>query len=135
MYIEDLVVYAKSFIGDKDYYSEFLRPSTLDLGAVIYCFFENIERLSDNDILKIMSWVDLSLINLDDQLEKPLKLIIDYNITKVRKLLTQLKDFGKSNHPIYKRFKHGGMPVVSDAIQKIPKSGDLAILKRSQLFL
>jgi hypothetical protein len=127
MYIEDVVVYSKSFIANKNYYSEFLAPSSKDLGEVIKCFFKCVDDLSDNDILKMMSWIDMTSAITNHELTESIKIIKEYNITKVRNILSELKDFGESNHPLYKRYKHGGMPVVPDAIQNIPKQGILSV--------
>ena len=61
------------------------------------------------------------------QLKEPVKKIQEYHISKVRKLLKECGDFGISNHPLSKRFKHGGMPVISPSIQVAPRTGPLAI--------
>ena len=129
MYIEDLVVLAESFLKGKQFYSELLGPSSGDLGEAIKFFFKNVDKLTDDDILKIMSWIDMLSIISNNNLNESIKKIQSYNITKVRNLLKELKDFGESNHPIYKRFKHGGMPVISPSVQLAPHTGPLSLFE------
>ncbi len=126
MYVEDLVVLAKSFIAKKDFYSAFLAPSANDLGKVIKGFFEGIENLTNEEILKIMNWIDMTSFIFPNGLKRLVTRIQNDNIIKIRNILNELKEFGESNHPIYKRFKHGGMPVISPSVQGVPKIGPLA---------
>ena len=63
----------------------------------------------------------------DTKLAETVKKIQTYNVTKIRSLLAELKDFGNSNHIVYKRFKHGGMPIISPSLQLAPQTGQLAI--------
>jgi len=132
MYIEDVVVLAESFIASKNFYNEFLRPSadflgeSDDLGEVIKGFFGRVERLSDHDVLKIMSWIDMPSFIPDNGLKQLVTKIQSDNILKIRNILIEWKDFGNSNHPIYKRFKHGGIPIVPYSRQLEPRTGPLA---------
>jgi hypothetical protein len=127
MYIEDLVVLAASLLEEKNFYDEFLSPSSGDLGGAIKCFFKNIERLSDEEILKIRSWIDIPSVMPNSQLATTAKNIQIFYIKKFRSDLKELKDFGQSNHSVYKRFKHGGMPITNATITKAPAGSPLSI--------
>ena len=127
MYSEDLVVLGESFRRGKEFYSEFLEPSARDLGEAIKDFFKSIEDLTNDDILKMMCWIDMESIISDTKLAKSIRKIQSYNITNMSNLLRELKDFGNSHHIVYKRFKHGGMPIISPAQQLAPQTGTLAL--------
>jgi hypothetical protein len=127
MYIEDLVVLAASLLEEKNFYEEFLSPSSGDLGGAIKCFFKNIERLSDEEILKIRSSIDMPSVMPSSQLAMTAKKVQDIHIKKFRSDLKELRDFGESNHLIYKRFKHGGMPITNATVTKAPAGSPLSI--------
>lgn len=130
MYSEDLVVLGESFRRGREFYSEFLAPCTSgDLGDAIKVFFKKIQDLANEDILKMMNWIDMKSIISDTALAESAKKIQLYNINRVRNLLRELKDFGNSNHIVYKRFKHGGMPIISPAIQLAPQTGPLSLFE------
>lgn len=97
MYSEDLVVLVKALRRGKEFYSEFLAPGADDLGDAIRLFFKGISEISNNDILKMMSLIDMSSIITDLNLAGSVKKIQSY-INRVRSLLKELKDFGESNH-------------------------------------
>jgi len=127
MYIEDVVVLAASLLEEKNFYDEFLRPSSGDLGGAIRCFFKNIERFSDEEISKIMSWIDIPSVMPNSQLKAMAIKIQRFHIRNFRSDLKELKDFGESNHPVYKRFKHGGMPITNVTINRGPADSPLSI--------
>jgi len=126
MYIEDVVVLAESFINKKNFYDEFLSPSSGDLGGAIKCFFRDIDKLSNDEILKIMSWTNIFSGVSNIQFQQTVDKILNFNITNIRKFLEELRDFGESNHPVYKRFKHGGMPITPTTIKARALNGPLA---------
>ena len=127
MYSEDLVVLGESFRRDKEFYSEFLAPAAGDLGKTVQTYFEKVKDLTKEDILKMMCWIDMESVISDTELAETVKKIQTYNVTKIRNLIAELKDFGNSNHIVYKRFKHGGMPLIFPALQLAPQTGALAI--------
>ncbi|HET7148118.1 MAG TPA: hypothetical protein VFI73_06405 [Candidatus Nitrosopolaris sp.] len=47
----------------------------------------------------------------------------------VRLMLHDIERFSKASHPIYKRFKHAGISIFSNAVQKTPPSGPLSIFE------
>ena len=61
------------------------------------------------------------------QLAMTAKKVQDAYIIKFRSDLKELKDFGESNHSVYKRFKHGGMPIANARVTKAPTGSPLSI--------
>ena len=39
------------------------------------------------------------------------KKVIQKNIAEVRRMFVQIEKFGKTHHPVFRRFKHAGAPL------------------------
>jgi len=72
-----------------------------------------------------MSYAAPNEINLDDKSAKILNKHLNSNVKEVKRMLREIGDFGKTNHPLFKRFKHAGMPIICGALQRTPGSGFL----------
>lgn len=114
MYVEDLSVMAESFKQGKNFYN-FLDKKTptdeVDLGKIIENFLDNIGNLTNEDIHKIMSYADPTKIEVNEECKLLLTKHIQVNTDETRRVLKEINDFGKSNHPVFRRFKHAGLPI------------------------
>ncbi len=114
MYIEDLAVIAESFKQGKNFYN-FLDKKTPtdeeDLGKIIENFLDNIGNLANEDIHKIMSYADPTTIEINGECKILLTKHIQVNTDETRRVLKEINDFGKSNHTVFRRFKHAGLPI------------------------
>jgi len=120
MLIEDFVVIANSFLIGKNFYQNSLSPGSPDLGPFIRGFLEN--DYSDDEILSIMNWIDTKKVTTDNKIGMILDKFLENNISYTRKFMKELRMFRNSNHPLYRRFKHGGSPINSDSGYK-PSDG------------
>lgn len=113
MYIEDLAILSESLLLQCNFYDLL---DCMDIGKMTGRFFEKINRISDEQIYKIMSYATPNQIKLDD------KSIIIYdkhlhsNVKEVKRILREIGDFGSNNHTLYKRFKHAGIPIFNGNI-------------------
>jgi hypothetical protein len=87
--------------------------SSEDLGNQIRSFFERISYISDNEIYKIMSYLDPENLELNDHSAKVIIKHINSNSKQIRRMLKQVGEFGTTHHRLFKRFKHAGMPIFS----------------------
>lgn len=111
MLVEDAVIFMESRRQNTSFYS-ILTNSDMDVGLIIKEFFENIDKLSTNELWQIMSYVDINSIYWETSEDTSLiEKYLDINISEMRRLLSELKEFSTTNHPLFKRFKHGGFPV------------------------
>lgn len=114
MYIEDLAVISESFLNDKRYYE--ILEETTDLGIRIGEFYKGIDDLSDEKLSKLLSYVPVNEIDMEDkQAKKIIQNIMLSNIKEFKNTLKEIAMFSHTHHPLFKRFKHGGMPIISDA--------------------
>lgn len=116
MYIEDLAIFAESFRQGKNFY-DFLdkrTPEDKELGKVIEEFFNNLESYEEKDFYRIMSYIDPIEIKIDGDCMKLLHKHLKANIDELKRIMKQIGDFGRTHHPVFRRFKHAGFPVVLD---------------------
>ncbi len=114
MYVEDLIIISESLRTEISYYklldtSEF---HTNDVGEIIKNFFNNINSFSDEDFFKIMSYVNPKHLDLKENEKNIVKKNIEKNIIELKRMLNQIGDFSKTNHSIFRRFKHAGSPLL-----------------------
>ncbi|MCV0430468.1 hypothetical protein [Nitrosopumilus sp.] len=111
MLVEDAVIFMESRRRNVSFYS-IVTNSDIDVGLVIKEFFENLEKLSTNELWEIMSYVDVNSTNWETSEDARLvEKYLTINISEMRRLLSELKEFSTTNHPLFKRFKHAGFPV------------------------
>lgn len=104
--IEDLVIIAEALTQKKNYY--FLLKE--DVGKLVGNFVTNIDKISDDEICKIMSYVIPNETNTEKSCLDLLKKHTKTNVDEIRRGLKMICDFGKQHHPVFKRFKHAGIP-------------------------
>jgi hypothetical protein len=115
MYIEDLAILAESFMSQQNFYDIVYRSE--DLGDIIGSFFRKVNTILDDEIYRIMNCATPSQIKLDYDLKKILTKHLNSNVKEIRRILGQIGEFGNSNHPLFKRFKHAGMPLFLGTIR------------------
>jgi hypothetical protein len=104
MYIEDIAILSESLMSQQNFYD--LVYGSEDLGKVIGSFFKKISVIQDEQIYKVMSYAAPDQINLDDGSARILTKHLNSNVREIRRILKQIGEFGNSNHPLFKRFKH-----------------------------
>lgn len=114
MFIEDLGAICTALKdGTTDYY-HFLdsKDEKTELGNVVWKFFKSSESLSDDEILKILSY-DISNLNFKNKEEKRfLEILIQDIIIKSRLFLKKVTVFKVTHHEIFRRYKHAGFPII-----------------------
>lgn len=106
--IEDLVIIGEALRQKKSYYS-LLKG---DVGKLVGNFVNNLDKLSDDELCKIMSYKILNETNTDKNCLDLLRRHTKINLDEIRRALKMICDFGKQHHPVFKRFKHAGIPFV-----------------------
>jgi len=125
MFIEDMTVICQSIKEGKiDYYKFLDKSGDEDLGILIRKFYEEIEKISDQDLSKILSYSDLDsfeFVNGGDKeiVSKIIKLILK----KTRIFFNKISLFRENHIKIFRRYKHAGFPIL--LAQKIPTPADL----------
>jgi len=127
MYIEDLAILALAFESNKNFY-ELLIDDTLDVGGKTGEFVNGIDSFTDSKILQIMSYADANKIGLDDD-STLFERHFNYHLMKTKEILNEIGSFSKSNYLIYKRFKHAGMPILSNSVQIPPRTGPFSVFE------
>ena len=64
-----------------------------------------------------MSYAPSSQINIDDKPAKILDKHLRSNVSVIRRMLREIRDFGITHHPLFKRFKHAGVPIMCGNIR------------------
>jgi len=129
MYIEDLAILAESFLLKKDFY-ELIIDKNIDIGKKTGEFIQGIDYLTDENISQIMNFINVQQIISDDRYGELLKQHLNYHVETARSKLKEIRKFSSSaNHLLYKRFKHGGMPIIPNVLQQPPRSGALSVFE------
>lgn len=112
MLIEDLAVISESCRQKKGFY-KLLDKSTSDsdLGDLIKSFFNNLENFSDVDFREILSYMDPDKIKTTKHSIQFLKKYQKENIKSIRSMFYLISIFGKEHHPVFRRYKHAGIPI------------------------
>jgi hypothetical protein len=117
MLIEDLAILSESFRSERNFYDVIY--SSVDLGEEIEKFFQKINNISDDEIYKIMNYATPNQIKLDEKSMKLLSKHLNSNVKEIRRFIGQVGEFGNSNHALFKRFKHAGMPLFFGDIRNL----------------
>lgn len=112
MLIEDLAVISESCRQKKGFY-KLLDKSTSesDLGDLIKDFFDNLKKFPDEEFRKILSYMEPDKINADKHSIQFLKKYQKNNIKGIKNMFNLISQFGKEHHPIFRRYKHAGVPI------------------------
>lgn len=114
LYIEDLVVLSESF-RRKILYHELLDPSgdsQSDVGKMIDGFFKSVGSFSDEEFRRILGYGDPGRMDLEDEERALVERVMQENIAELKRILAQIGEFGRTHHPAFRRFKHGGAPLI-----------------------
>ncbi len=125
MLLEDLAVICQSIKDGKIEYYNFLDKSgDEDLGIFIRKFYEKIKNASDQDLFKILSFIDLDSFEFvkDDEKEIVSK-IIKQMLEKTRIFFNKIILFRENHIKIFRRYKHAGFPIL--LAQPMPIPSDL----------
>lgn len=113
LYIEDFAIFAESFRQKRSFYDIVSSKDPKDdVGLLVEKFLKNADNYSLEEYLGIMSYVNPEHESLEEEEKKLLKKITDGNISEMRRIFRDMYEFGKTHHPIFKRFKHAGFPIV-----------------------
>ncbi|MGI0074033.1 MAG: hypothetical protein ACREA3_09505 [Nitrosotalea sp.] len=113
-YIEDLAIISESLLRGTNYY-ELLDPAdtnTDDIGKLIKNFFSKMDLLSHDELCKIMSYKIPNTSNFDKECIELLTKMINADIEETRRILKLIGIFGKEHHPVFRRYKHAGLPFI-----------------------
>ncbi len=117
LYIEDLVVLSESF-RRKILYHKLLDPSDknqADVGRMIEEFFRSVNSFSAEDIGRILGYGNPGRLGFEDEERALVEKIMQKNIAELRRMFVQIGEFGSTHHPAFRRFKHGGAPLIPGA--------------------
>lgn len=122
--IEDLAILAESRLRDLNYY-ELLDKKLIsdsknlqscnpkeDVGLITEKFFLKLNSSSEEEICKIMSYPRPEQVN-GDCIEL-LKSCLERDIREIKRILKTIGDFGKEHHPVFRRYKHAGFPILPE---------------------
>ena len=129
IYIEDLFILSESFRRKIPYYKllDMSDENQDEIGEIIGKFFKDVNSFSDKEFCRIFGYVeDLNTLDLENDEKILVKKIIQKNITELKRVYFQIKKFGKTHHPIFRRFKHAGSPLIPGAISTISKDPPLS---------
>ncbi len=110
MYVEDLIIFMESFRRKTNFYN-LLNNNEIDIGNVISSFIQNFEKLDNSTLQLILNYHDINKLDCNDEIKKILQKGYEGNYQEFRRGLKQIIDFGSTNHPTYRRYKHAGFPI------------------------
>jgi len=125
MFIEDLAVICKAIQSEKiDYYAYLDKKGEEDLGKVIGEFYESIIKSSDEELRKILSYIEINKFDFENDTHKKLvDSIIKQNSEKTRNFFKKVDLFQHNHIGIYRRYKHAGFPILFGL--DVPRDDDL----------
>jgi hypothetical protein len=107
MYIEDLAILSESFISQRNFY-DIINDASIDIGEMIRCFFNKISDISDEGIYQIMSYAASNQLGLGNRSTIVVNKHLNSNVKELKRILNEIGNFGITNHPLFKKFKHAG---------------------------
>ena len=114
IYIEDLTVISESLLRGVNYYSLLDKKKTKDgiqdVGDILKKFFENVDKFSEIEISKIMSYGKKEDYASNEDEKQLLSRAIVEETKEIKRIFKIMKDFGKDHHSIFRRYKHAGFP-------------------------
>jgi hypothetical protein len=123
MFIEDLAIICKSISEGKtiDYYKYLDKSEQEDLGVIISNFWREVNRASDDQLSKILSFAgwDSSEYIVEDEKMVVSKIINDM-LGKTRAFFTKVTMFRENHIKLFRRYKHAGFPIL--LAQAIPSN-------------
>jgi hypothetical protein len=113
MFSEDIAAFSTAFLENKSFYEMLDTTDTKDdLGKKIKNFYDNVDNLTDKQIYRIMNYMAEEEVNLFETKERDLILRnMKASAVAIKRVLSQIGIFGRTNHPFFKRFKHSALPI------------------------
>ena len=109
LYIEDLIVLSESF-RRRVLYHELLDGT--DVGQMIKKFFQDLGSFSDEEFRRIFGYADPAQVGLKEGERELVAKVMQKNIEELKRIFTQIGKFSTTHHPAFRRFKHGGAPMM-----------------------
>lgn len=113
MFIEDLAIFCLSFLNKDWNYYQYLDKKTEggDLGNLITQFFGKAELLSNDDLQKILSYIDPEKYSFQNEDHKKQVIsVMERNFQSIRKFFTKVIIFRENHIGIFRRYKHASYP-------------------------
>jgi len=114
MFIEDLGLLCKGNLSnDINFYKNLDANKENDLGMIIGNFFKSVNRVSDNELKKILGYTELE--NFAEFLEGNEKLtsnLIEKNLSLTREFFERVSRFRNDHIAMFRRYKHAGFPII-----------------------
>ena len=127
MYVEDLIILSESFRKKIPYYKLLDRTeSGLDVGQRIKNFFTGLETFTNEDFYSILGYENPNNLDMNDDKRKLVEKIVRLNIMAYRETIIEVDRFSDVHHPVFRRFKHAGAPLVPGARLPSGKSSPLS---------
>ncbi len=114
MLIEDLGALSYSFLKKNiDFYSYLDGSGDDELGKIIGDFYDSVLKLKNDDILKILGYVNPNQHRFPTTDDKNMVIsLINDNIVLTKRVLANAKIFRESHIKIFRRYKHAGYPIL-----------------------
>lgn len=106
--IEDMIIIAESLRQKRSYY--YLLKE--DVGVLVGNFIKNLDSLTFEELCTIMGYVIPTEDNTEKDYLELLQKHMKSNIDEIKSGLKMIGDFGKQHHPVFRRFKHAGVPAL-----------------------
>lgn len=126
MYIEDLVILSESFRIGIPYYKllDKSNENERDVGKIMKEFFNNVSSFSDEEFFKIMACANPKQLDLQEDEKKVIEKNLQNMVNELKRIFNRLGNFSITNHPVFRRYKHAGCPIVFGAKVNIKGTTD-----------
>ena len=127
MYVEDLIILSESFRKKISYYKLLDRiENEPDVGQRIKNFFTRLETFTNEDFYSILGYENPNNLDMNDDERKLVEKIVRVNIMAYRETIVEIDRFSDVHHPVFRRFKHAGAPLVPGVRLPSEKSSPLS---------
>lgn len=127
MYVEDLIILSESFRKKILYYKMLDgTENELDVGQQIKNFFTGLETFTNEDFYNILGYENPNNLDMNDDERKLVEKVVRLNIMAYRDTIVEVGRFSEIHHPVFRRFKHAGAPIVLGAKLSSGKSTSLS---------
>ena len=117
MYTEDLLVLSLSILENDGNFYEWLDMKKPDIGERIGNFLRNKGTFTDNQWRRVLSYINVHEMDIDNPTKILLDKLIALNIFKFKRLLGHIEQFADSHIILSRRYKHAGSTGMMELIQ------------------